>query len=135
MRLSLTDSTHRRLSILFYDNSRPQARGAAWEKTGIASLRDEQLSQIPCELLLLKNLRTADLGGNRLKELPEAFASLTGIQRLRLSHNLLGPDSKALLPLQWLSQLVNLSLDHNLCALCFGLAGPWHSGRLFLIRE
>ncbi|GAB4818031.1 hypothetical protein N2152v2_005077 [Parachlorella kessleri] len=103
-----------------------RTRVEVWRKTGIASLRDLKLLQVPQEVLapsLAGCLRVLDLGGNQLAALPPALAQLSALQRLRLSHNALGvgvgdggseaEQQGVWGPLMALTQLVVLNLDHN----------------------
>eukprot|EP00887_Chlorella_sp_A99_P005295 scaffold1.g5295.t1 len=92
-----------------------QQRAAAWARTGIASVRDMRLEELPAELLspaVASAVRVLDAGGNRLAALPAALAATTGLQRLRLSGNVLG-DGPGLDCLSALTQLTVLALDHN----------------------
>lgn len=92
-----------------------QARTELWCKTGIASLRDLQLAELPPGLLspaLSSTLRVMDLSGNKLTGLPGSVAGLQALQRLRLSMNCLG-DEGTWAPLLQLSQLAVLDVSHN----------------------
>lgn len=86
-----------------------------WRKTGILSLRDAGMHQLPGDLLPSVGalVRTADMCGNQLTALPAGLASLTSLMRLRLSHNLLGGPDMQWHVLSSLQQLSILSLDHN----------------------
>lgn len=85
-----------------------------WAKTGIASLRDGGLSEVPDNLWrAAASIRAADLGGNAFSCLPPDLARLTGLTRLRLSHNALISKGIPWLQLAALTQLRVLSLDHN----------------------
>ena len=87
-------------------------RAEAWQKTGIAALRDLQLAELPAELFspqVASGIRVLDAGGNALAALPSALSQLTGLQRLRLSLNRLA--DIAVLP--QLTQLVILAADDN----------------------
>lgn len=91
-----------------------EARAAAWKKTGIASLRDLKLTELPAELWSCGDaLRVADLGGNRLTALPPTLGSLARLQKLRLSLNMLTDEGMPWDALASLTQLVVLALDHN----------------------
>ena len=91
-------------------------RAQAWEKTGIAALRDLKLAELPPELFspsVAAAVRVLDAGGNALTALPPSVAQLTGLQRLRLSLNQLSDGG-----LQWpllvaLPSLLILAADDN----------------------
>jgi internalin A len=92
-----------------------QTRAAAWTATGIVALRDAGLSELPSAALAVgAAARVLDAAGNQLTELPEAMASLTSLQRLRLSANRL---SAAGVPSAlfdaWRRTLTVLALDDN----------------------
>ncbi len=56
-------------------------RLATWRKTGIASLRDFQLTDIPIQLYEVgKAVRVADLGGNAFVSLSPTFSTLVSLQ-------------------------------------------------------
>ncbi len=87
-----------------------------WRKTGVASIRDAGLAQVPSQLWdVADSLRSADLGGNHLTCLPPNVALLTGLTRLRLSGNRLVSGGMPWTQLAALSQLNLLALDHNQC--------------------
>ncbi|KAK9807010.1 hypothetical protein WJX72_010701 [[Myrmecia] bisecta] len=89
-----------------------QARSKAWAKTGIITLRDSELDSLPDEVCSIgAAARIADVGGNRVAHLPVGFTALSGLQRLRLSHNCLTDDVFGVLT--QLPQLAVLALDHN----------------------
>lgn len=89
-------------------------RAEAWQKTGIAALRDLQLSELPSELFgVAPGVRVLDAGGNRLSALPPGITQLTGLQRLRLSINLLGDEGMRWAALAGLTQLAVLAADDN----------------------
>ncbi len=89
-------------------------RAEAWQKTGIAALRDLQLSQLPAELLsIASGVRVLDAGGNQLTALPPGITALTSLQRLRLSRNRLDDAGAAWPTLCALSQLAILAADDN----------------------
>lgn len=91
-----------------------EARAAAWKKTGIASLRDLKLAELPAQLWACGDaLRVADLGGNRLTALPPSLSALARLQKLRLSLNALADSGMPWDALASLTQLVVLALDHN----------------------
>jgi len=91
-----------------------QARAASWKKTGIVGLRDSNLTDIPSEVLALgPSARVLDIGGNRLSVLPLDMASLTSLQRLRLSRNNLTLIGLPPLVFSALTNLTTLALDHN----------------------
>jgi hypothetical protein len=80
------------------------------EEQGL-NLRDLQLTQLPDNLVEIKQLKTLNLSGNRLTELPEWFEQLTQLQSLNLSHNQL-----TALP-KWIGQfkqLKELRVSYNL---------------------
>ncbi|PRW58592.1 LRR repeats and ubiquitin-like domain-containing protein [Chlorella sorokiniana] len=91
-------------------------RAEAWQKTGIAALRDLQLAELPAELFgaqVAAGIRVLDAGGNALAALPPALRQLTGLQRLRLSLNRLTDEGAAWPVLAQLTQLVILAADDN----------------------
>lgn len=91
-------------------------RAEAWQKTGIAALRDLQLAELPPELFapaVAGSLRVLDAGGNALAALPPALGALSALQRLRLSLNRLGDEGAAWPVLAGLTQLVILTADDN----------------------
>ncbi|KAL4424792.1 hypothetical protein ABPG77_000832 [Micractinium sp. CCAP 211/92] len=89
-------------------------RAEAWQKTGIAALRDLQLSQLPAELLsIASGVRVLDAGGNQLTALPPGITALTSLQRLRLSLNRLDDAGAAWPTLCALNQLAILAADDN----------------------
>ncbi len=91
-----------------------QERAAVWGKTGVATLRDAGVAEVPSQLWGLgESLRAADLGGNRLTCLPPNIASLTALTRLRLSGNRLVSEGVPWAQLAALTQLTVLALDHN----------------------
>ena len=104
-----------------------QERALRWAAVGIASLRDEQLSSLPAELWSAgPSIRVADLGSNRLTSVPASLAALTGLQRLRLSHNQLTDEGLPWAALAALPQLAVLALDHNRSALHMQCARTGH---------
>ncbi|KAL4437121.1 hypothetical protein ABPG75_004260 [Micractinium tetrahymenae] len=89
-------------------------RAEAWQKTGIAALRDLQLSQLPAELLsIAPGVRVLDAGGNQLTALPPGITALSALQRLRLSINRLDDAGAAWPALCQLRQLAILVADDN----------------------
>ena len=95
----------------------PQERAAVWDKTGIVALRGADLAELPNSLWAVgAAARTADLGGNALTALPAGIAALTGLMRLRLSHNALESAGVPWEALASLQQLRMLALDHNRCS-------------------
>ncbi|CAL8464368.1 g3903 [Coccomyxa elongata] len=91
-----------------------QERAALWCKTGVASIRDAGVGQVPSQLWdVADSLRSADLGSNHLTCLPPNVALLTGLTRLRLSGNRLVSGGVPWTQLAALSQLNLLALDHN----------------------
>ena len=67
-------------------------------KTGILSLGEHGLKEVPSEVLALTGLKTLDLAGNALKSLPAKFADLRALKTLKLDANMLGslPDLSVL---------------------------------------
>ncbi|EDO34345.1 predicted protein [Nematostella vectensis] len=58
------------------------------QKTGVCSLKNRGLVEIPQPLLRLgATLRTLDLSDNKLKVLPSAIGNLTGLKNMTLSSN------------------------------------------------
>ena len=91
-----------------------QDRAARWASVGIASLRDEHLDTLPDALWTAGTaIRVADLGGNRLTDVPASLGVLNGLQRLRLSHNQLTQEGVPWAALAALPLLAVLALDHN----------------------
>lgn len=91
-----------------------QERAARWSSVGIASLRDEQLNALPEALWSTgTSIRVADLGGNKLTDVPASLAVLNGLQRLRLSHNQLTQEGIPWTALASLPHLTVLALDYN----------------------
>lgn len=89
-------------------------RAEAWQKTGIAALRDLKLTQLPPELFALAaGVRVLDAGGNALAALPPDISSMTALQRLRLSLNQLTDEGIQWGALACLTQLVILAADDN----------------------
>lgn len=91
-------------------------RAEAWQKTGIAALRDLQLAQLPEELLspaVAAGVRVLDAGGNQLSALPPGITRLAALQRLRLSMNRLTDEGMGWPALGALSQLAILAADDN----------------------
>lgn len=85
---------------------------------GIASLREELLDALPEALWSAgPSIRVADLGGNKLTEVPASLAVLNSLQRLRLSHNQLSQEGIPWTALAALPHLAVLALDHNRWAL------------------
>lgn len=93
------------------------ARIEAWSKTGVASLRDLKLTEIPAELFThtrcAETVRVLDLGGNNFSELSPLIANLKKLQKLRLSFNILTDEGMPWEALCTMTQLVVLTLDHN----------------------
>ena len=104
-------------SIVLHSNPMyMQEKAAVWAKTGIISLRDAGLAELPGSVWAVGSAaRTADFGGNALTALPAGVASLTGLSRLRLSHNALSSAGVPWDALASLQQLRLLALDHNRC--------------------
>lgn len=91
-----------------------QDRAARWASVGIASLRDEHLNSLPEALWTAgTSIRVADLGGNKLTDVPASLAVLNGLQRLRLSHNQLTHEGIPWIALAALPLLAVVALDHN----------------------
>lgn len=80
-------------------------------KTGVLSLRDHKLENIPEIVFELSNLRTLDLANNSLKRLPNKLGTLTKIKLLNCESNKLIKGS--LIPLSKLEKLTTLSLSKN----------------------
>ena len=57
------------------------------EKTDILYLRDKNLIKLPEELFELRNLKTLDLGNNKLKKIPNGLSKLQNLETLILRHN------------------------------------------------
>ncbi|KAK9865614.1 hypothetical protein WJX84_000823 [Apatococcus fuscideae] len=90
-----------------------QERAKVWAKTGIVSVRDSGLQELPTETLtLVAPVRVLDASNNRLEQLPESLAGISrDLRRLAASHNQL---SHSCLPgLACLTSLRVLLLDHN----------------------
>lgn len=93
-----------------------QQRAAAWAKTGIASVRDLGLAELPPELFdaaVAGSIRVLDAGGCRLTALPPSMAALSGLHRLRLAGSSLREDTLDWAALASLASLSALSLDRN----------------------
>jgi len=89
-----------------------------WAAVGIASLRDERLTNLPEELWPIGGqIRVADFGSNKLTSVPAELSAFSALQRLRLSHNQLTDDGIPWPALAAMPQLVMLALDHNRLAL------------------
>ena len=88
-----------------------------WAKTGIMSLRDAGMRELPENFLqppgAASSIRTADLGGNAFTALPASVADLTALMRLRLSCNALASKGVPWGELAGLQHLCVLALDHN----------------------
>eukprot|EP01137_Pigoraptor_chileana_P025212 Opistho-2@94338 len=58
------------------------------QKTGVFALSNEGLAKVPADLEKLKAvLRTLDLSGNNITDLPPAFATFTNLKHLTLASN------------------------------------------------
>lgn len=92
--------------------------------TGVYSLAGRNLQQLPAELLqklsgpstLAPLLKSLDLSGNRLEQLPKEMGALTQLRRLNLSRNRLAVVSDAEAETVWqawrkLEVLVGLTLS------------------------
>nr|PNR49691.1 hypothetical protein PHYPA_011587 [Physcomitrium patens] len=92
-----------------------ESRLKAWKQTGVVSLRDSGLQEVPITVWDLQSaVRVMDVGGNCLSAFPSNVKSLTNIQRLRLSGNQLKSDSISWQSFLLLSRLAVLAIDHNL---------------------
>lgn len=106
------------------DNTGPKMeysdRVTVWRKTGIASLRDLFLQDIPEELYSLGEIcRVLDAGGNRFEKLsPDLSSHLTKLQKLRLTGNALGVHDPWPILTQFTS-LQELILDNQTVPLTF----------------
>lgn len=58
-------------------------------KTGVLSLREHSLLEIPSQVYELTNIRTLDISNNKLKGLPEKLTTLTKLKSLKCDKNLL----------------------------------------------
>ena len=97
-----------------------QDRARSWAATGIVSLRDQQLQELPEQLWraeVVAAARVADLGGNRLRSLAPSLQQMASLQRLRLSHNQLEAGGLPWEALAQLDHLSTLALDNNRQAL------------------
>ncbi|KAL0038769.1 hypothetical protein WJX79_007174 [Trebouxia sp. C0005] len=91
-----------------------QARASRWAAVGIASLRDEHLTNLPEELWPIgASIRVADFGSNKLTSVSAQLSAFSALQRLRLSHNHLTDEGIPWPALAAMPQLVVLALDHN----------------------
>nr|CAH0102086.1 unnamed protein product [Daphnia galeata] len=60
-------------------------------KTGVFQLKDANLSELPPELLqIAQTLRTLDLSGNKIEQLPSKISSFNMLKHLTLNKNRLG---------------------------------------------
>lgn len=85
---------------------------------GIASVREEHLSELPQELWPVgPSIRIADFGSNKLTVVPQSLSAFSALQRLRLSHNQLTDEGIPWAALAGMSHLVVLAMDHNRLAL------------------
>lgn len=94
-----------------------QKRLMTWSKTGIVSLRDLKLYSLPEEMFedsCCRNIKVADIGGNRLKRVPEKVCVLSSLQKLRLSSNQLDDEGVPWNSLATLPNLSVLALESNL---------------------
>lgn len=80
-------------------------------KTGVLSLREHHLDEIPDAVFDLKNLTTLDLSVNKLTKLGP-ISKLSNVKSLRLCENRLGPGS--LEGLAHLPKLQSFAADGNL---------------------
>ncbi|CAI8037347.1 Leucine-rich repeat-containing protein 57 [Geodia barretti] len=79
-------------------------------KTGVCSLKERKLSQVPPAVLSLKSsLRTLDLSVNRLTSLPLSMGDFSLLKTLNVSHNRL----TSLPDLGQLKKLETLTADDN----------------------
>ncbi|KAK9821058.1 hypothetical protein WJX74_007058 [Apatococcus lobatus] len=90
-----------------------QDRAKTWAKTGVVSVRDSGLTELPAEALSVSApVRVLDASNNCLQQLPMAASSLAGqLIRLAASHNQL--DHGQLPGLATFIHLKVLLLDHN----------------------
>ena len=90
-------------------------RKATWSKTGVISLRDAGLSDLPADVFtdLTGALKVADASYNTLSHLPASIAHLTQLQSLKLTSNCLTTEGLAWASLCSLSGLTCLLLDKN----------------------
>lgn len=58
-------------------------------KTGVLSLREHDLIEIPSQVYELTNIRTLDISNNKLKDLPLKLTTLTKLKSLKCDGNLL----------------------------------------------
>jgi len=58
-------------------------------KTGVLSLREHSLTEIPLQVFELTNVRTLDLSNNKLKQLSSKLTTLTKLKSLKCDGNLL----------------------------------------------
>ncbi|XP_065656496.1 leucine-rich repeat-containing protein 57 [Hydra vulgaris] len=81
-------------------------------KTGICSLKDMKLKELPLEITKLpSSLRTLDLSHNQLKALGPLIGQFTSLKSLSVNHNQL---KKLPLELNGFLKLENLSLSANI---------------------
>jgi len=57
------------------------------EKTGVFALRDQGLDELPLKIFTLKNLRTLDVGNNKLLKLPDAVGKCSMLMTLSVDGN------------------------------------------------
>ncbi|KAJ3046206.1 hypothetical protein HDV00_000018 [Rhizophlyctis rosea] len=79
-------------------------------KTGIVTLTDAKLKEIPEKILAIKTLKNLDLSKNKLTVLPPDLSTFTTIKFLSLSHNTFSNFPPPILSLR---TLTTLNLSHN----------------------
>eukprot|EP00803_Ostreobium_quekettii_P006011 evm.model.scf_97.6 EVM.evm.TU.scf_97.6 scf_97:111571-113332(-) len=99
-----------------------QERLKTWQKTKILPLRDQQLEELPEEVLTLSDTRVIDLCWNCLTHLGDGIAQLTKLCTIRLSHNRLTTEGLAS-GLFRLQELTYLELEDNNITSLDGIGG------------
>jgi hypothetical protein len=100
-----------------------QARAEGWAKTGIVSLLNEGLEEVPSPAWAVGTaIRGLELSGNRLVSLPAVeVGRLSGLRALRLAGNRLTAAGVPWAELAAAAGLLTLVLDDNPCASCLSL--------------
>ncbi|KAJ3054196.1 hypothetical protein HK097_002419 [Rhizophlyctis rosea] len=80
------------------------------DKTGIVTLTDAKLKEIPEKIFTIKNLKNLDLSRNKLSSIPPQLQTFTTLKFLSLSHNSL---TTVPLSITYLTTLTTLNLSHN----------------------